>query len=65
VKANESGRDRILRALTGAMLLALGYFSRTGWLRIVFVALGAILLVTAATGYCALYTLLGIKTSEE
>ena len=64
MKGNESARDRVLRALTGAMLLALGYFSRTGWLRIVFVALGAILLITAATGYCALYALLGIKTSK-
>lgn len=65
MKGNESTRDRVLRALTGAMLLALGYFSRSGWLRIVFIALGAILLVTAATGYCTIYTLLGIKTTKE
>ena len=65
VKSNESAWDRVLRALAGAMLLALGYFSRTGWLRIVFMAMGAILLITAATGYCALYTLLKIKTGKE
>ena len=65
MKGNESARDRVLRALIGAMLLALGYFSRTGWLRIAFVAIGAILLITAAIGYCAIYGLLGIKTSKE
>lgn len=65
MKGNESSGDRVLRALTGAMLLALGYFSRTGWLRIVFLAMGAILLITAATGYCAIYSLLGIKTRKE
>lgn len=65
MKGNESAPDRVLRALSGAMLLALGYFSRTGWLRIVFMAMGAILLITAATGYCAIYGLLGIKTAKE
>jgi uncharacterized membrane protein len=65
VKGNESALDRVLRALTGVMLLALGYFSRTGWLRIVFLAIGAILLITAATGYCTIYSLLRIKTRKE
>jgi hypothetical protein len=65
MKVNESPRDRALRGLAGVMLVGLGYFSRTGWLRAVFLVLGAIMLVTAATGWCSIYALLGIKSAKE
>ena len=52
--------DRILRAVVGAVLIALvfvGPQTAWGWL-------GAILLVTAFTGVCPAYSMLGIKTCK-
>ncbi len=57
---NESPADRIVRAIVGAVLLALVFVGpRTpwGWL-------GLVLLLTALVGSCPLYTILGISTSH-
>jgi hypothetical protein len=65
VKINESGLDRIVRAVLGIVLLAL-YFtgSVTGVLGIVFIVLGLVALLTGAIGFCPLYALLKIKTNK-
>ena len=62
---NESGLDRGLRAAAGVILaiaaVAVGGGSVLG---IVLVVLAAILLVTAAVGFCPIYRILGIRTAK-
>ena len=55
---NEGGMDRALRALLGLGLVgatAAGAIGPWGWI-------GVVPLLTAAIGWCPLYTLLGINT---
>ena len=63
---NESTLDRGLRAVAGLVLaiaaFALGAGSAVG---IILIVLAAILLVTAAVGFCPLYRLLGLRTNRE
>lgn len=65
MKTNESNLDRIIRVIAGIALLAF-YFTEivTGSLGIVFVVIGALLLLTGAVGFCPLYALLKIKTNK-
>ncbi len=63
---NESNLDRIVRAVVGIVVggfaIAVGISSAIG---IVLIVVAAILLVTAAVGFCPLYRLLGIRTTKE
>ena len=55
---NEGGMDRALRALLGAGLIGAtvaGAIGPWGWI-------GVVPLLTAAIGWCPLYTVLGINT---
>lgn len=63
MKRNMSNLDRIVRALA-AVLLGYLYFSGTvsGVLGIILMAITAVLLVTAITGSCLIYTLLKTGT---
>ena len=65
MKTNESNLDRIIRVILGAVLFAL-YFTGTvtGGLGVVFIILGAILLITGVVGFCPLYALLKISTNK-
>jgi len=65
MKTNESGLDRIIRAIVGIIFLAL-YFTGTvtGTLGIVLIVLGAVLLLTGIVGFCPLYALLKINTNK-
>ena len=63
MKANEGTIDRIIRAVVGVAAL-LGAFA-IGSGSVAFVLLlvvGAVLLVTAAVGFCPLYRVFGINT---
>ncbi len=65
-RRNESSLDRLVRALAGAGLLVaafagLGAATAAG---IVAIVLGAVLLFTAATGFCAIYRLFGLSTGR-
>ncbi|GGY41148.1 YgaP family membrane protein [Parvularcula lutaonensis] len=65
--SNMGGSDRIIRLVVGVAILALTYFTGavpTGLLTIIAYIVGAIMVVTAVTGICPLYTLLGIKTKK-
>ncbi len=60
---NEGTVDRVIRVLLG---LGLGYLAYQGvggaagtW---IFGVLGAVAFITGATGFCALYRLLGVRT---
>ena len=58
MKTNVGGIDRLLRAVLGAVLVALtlmGTIGVWGWI-------GVVLLGTAAIGWCPPYQLLGIST---
>lgn len=65
MKTNESTTDRIIRALAGiaglVAALALGLNSVAG---IALLVVGAVLVVTAATGFCPLYRVLGLSTAR-
>ena len=58
MKANVGGIDRILRIVLGLTLIALtvtGTIGVWGWL-------GAVFVLTAAIGFCPLYTVLGFSS---
>lgn len=58
MKTNVGGIDRILRIVLGLVLIALtltGTIGVWGWV-------GVVPLVTAAFGFCPLYTVLGFST---
>lgn len=63
MKTNESGLDRIIRAILSVVLiagaLAVGIGSFAGILMLI---VGAVMGVTAATGFCPLYRVLGLST---
>ncbi len=64
-KANESKLDRIIRVVVGLVLLAVALMYTTGVLRTVLLVIAVIALVTAATGFCALYRLFGFSTLKQ
>jgi len=66
IKVNESGLDRILRVVAGAVLeiLALGGIV-PGVLGIILAILGVILIVTGLVGFCPLYALFGFRTNKS
>jgi hypothetical protein len=57
MKRNLANLDRLLRGLVGAIILILGLYLQS-WLAL----LGAMLLVTAAFGWCPIYALLHLST---
>jgi uncharacterized membrane protein len=68
--ANVGTLDRLVRAVAGAILLALPFVSAQpenggmaygvyGW---VMIAAGVVMLVTAALRFCPLYMLFGLRT---
>lgn len=63
LEINEGVADRIIRSLISVGLIIGGVFS-SGVLQIILIAAGAILGITAITGFCGLYALLGISTCE-
>jgi hypothetical protein len=62
---NEGNVDRIIRAILGVVFLALGAVVFSGTASVVAYVLGVAMIVTAATGFCALYKLLGIDTGSK
>jgi uncharacterized membrane protein HdeD (DUF308 family) len=62
---NESTTDRWVRAVLGVIVLWFSYASLSNWEEWVGYVIGLVLLVTAVTGYCALYTLLGMSTKKQ
>jgi ammonia channel protein AmtB len=62
---NEGNWDRALRVIIGVVLLVLGWGGFvSGTLGTVFKFLGFLPLITGLSGWCALYTLLGIRTNK-
>lgn len=63
MKRNESTADRIIR-LVLAVAFAVGGYRTTGALSTVLYVLAIVMAVTAATGFCLLYQILGIDTCK-
>lgn len=64
MKQNESGLDRVARAIFGGVIIYFSRVSLEGALAIVGYVVGAILIFTAVTGYCHLYKIFGISTKK-
>jgi hypothetical protein len=62
IKTNEGTLDRIIRAALGLALMFIAYIYTTGVVFALLTALGLISLITGITGFCGLYSLLGINT---
>jgi hypothetical protein len=58
---NEGPIDRVIRGVLGISLGVLAYFM-IGWLQIVLGVMAVVLVFTAITGFCGLYSLLGVNT---
>lgn len=66
MKVNESNTDRIIRAVAGVVLLFLGLGGTlTGSWAIVADVLGAIMLLTAAIGFCPIYAVFKLSTKKS
>jgi hypothetical protein len=57
---NVGGIDRILRVVFGIVFIVFGVIQGGAWWALA--AFGAVLIFTAATSFCGLYTALGIDT---
>ncbi len=65
MNTNESGIDRIIRAVLGIVLIALSWGGVvTGALGIVLIVLGIVFAVTGVIGFCPLYALFKIRTNH-
>jgi Protein of unknown function (DUF2892) len=65
MKTNLGSLDRLIRVLLASVLFYLGLFLERGTgLGISLIVVGGILLLTALVGFCGLYSLLGIRTSQ-
>jgi hypothetical protein len=62
---NEHLLDRLVRGLLGEIFFLAAFFWFGGVWQIVFYFLGAVSLFTAATGFCALYKLIGFDTLKK
>jgi hypothetical protein len=63
MKTNEGTVDRIIRAVVGVAALLGAFAMGSGSVAFVLLlVVGAILLVTAAVGFCPLYRVFGINT---
>jgi hypothetical protein len=63
MKTNEGTVDRIIRAVVGVAALLGAFAMGSGSVAfILLLVVGAILLVTAAVGFCPLYRVFGINT---
>ena len=59
MKCNIGKIDRIIRALIGLIVIAVGVYLKSWW-----GAIGLVPLFTAAVGWCGLYTLFGMSTCK-
>ncbi len=56
MRTNEGHVDRIIRVIIGLVIIGLGVYNQSWW-----GAVGLLPLLTGLSGFCALYTLLGIN----
>lgn len=59
MKHNVGGMDRAARAIAGLAVIGAGVYFQSWW-----GAIGAVLLFTAAVGWCPPYALMGLSTCK-
>ncbi|MBN2421034.1 DUF2892 domain-containing protein [Candidatus Woesearchaeota archaeon] len=64
-KANEGKIDRFLRMISGIVLALAAFYRFTGTMQGVAYFIAAVLIITAATGFCALYSVFGVSTKTK
>ncbi len=65
MKANMSGLDRIIRTVIALALIVLGLTGvLTGVGAVIAYVVGVVFLFTAATAWCPIYAVLGMKTRK-
>ena len=62
---NEGATDRAIRFAVSVLLFVLAFFSLSGAWQIVALVFAVLMLITAATGSCGMYKLLGIDTNKD
>ena len=62
---NEGPLDRLVRAVLGVALVLLAYLMNMGVASWIIGIIGGIVIITAITGFCGLYKVLGISTVKE
>ena len=67
MKKNEGTADRVIRVILGFILIYIGAIQTvlSGVPAYIVVLVGLILLITGTTGFCGLYTVIGIKTLKK
>lgn len=62
---NESNLDRTIRIVVGLLLIGLSIFANlSGTLKIIFIVIGVIALITGLTGFCLLYKVFNFSTRK-
>ncbi|MEI7620593.1 MAG: DUF2892 domain-containing protein [Candidatus Falkowbacteria bacterium] len=64
IKKNESLLDRFARIILSLLIMFVAYVMLEGFWQLVAYAFSAMLAITAATGFCLIYTFLGIDTKK-
>ena len=64
MECNESANDRLVRAVLGAGLLGLAFLVRRG-LGVALGVVAGLLLLSAYTGSCHVYEVLGLSTAPK
>ena len=66
---NEGTADRIVRAVIGLILLWVGLWPLAGLqaavLGIIVALIGLVLVITAITGFCLIYRIIGVSTVKK
>ncbi|KAF5421939.1 MAG: Protein of unknown function (DUF2892) [Candidatus Methanocomedens sp.] len=67
MKKNEGTADRVIRVILGFILIYIGAIQMglSDVLAYIVVLVGIILLITGTTGFCGLYTVIGINTLKK
>ncbi|MEW6617183.1 MAG: DUF2892 domain-containing protein [Patescibacteria group bacterium] len=67
MKKNVGTVDKIIRGILGLVFIYFGVFFYTTSvvLSIVLFVIGLLLIITSMTGFCFLYTLIGVNTKKD
>ncbi|MFZ2976115.1 MAG: DUF2892 domain-containing protein [Candidatus Moraniibacteriota bacterium] len=65
MQKNEGTIDRVIRGIIGVIILYLSYSKFSGTVAVIGYVIGVIAIFTALSGFCCLYTLLGINTDKS
>ncbi len=58
--------DKVVRVTVGLIFVIVAFVAPVGQvMKVILIVLGIIAFVTAFTGFCPMYNLLGINTSED